>query len=180
LGARNPECGACLHPVLLSPEGQLVLLDPKVMRLPVRPETYARAPAGFPNPFTDPSLGARVRFDNDRSETRYELVNSLFDRVVTFRLRELTDAWKAVHAAEAQLARRDNAEGRRLLGRRAPRLTAVPVTRRRPPTRRSPRLPRHPADRPAGRPGAVREEWDRAASPPMPRQAPRRAGPARP
>jgi hypothetical protein len=126
--APSPNAARAFIQFLLSPAGQEVLLDPKVMRLPVRPETYAKAPQGFPNPFTDASLGARVRFDNDLSEKRYELLNSLFDRLITFRLRELTEAWKAVHAAEAALARRDNAEGRRLVVEARQRLTRVPIS----------------------------------------------------
>ena len=164
-GARNPEAARAFIRFLLSPAGQEVLLDPKVMRLPVRPETYARAPAGFPNPFTNPSLGARVQFNNDVSEVRYELVNSLFDRVITFRLRELTDAWKAVHAAEAQLARRDNAEGRRLVGEARAKLTAVPVTEAQaadPAIAGAFRATR--PDRPAaGRQAEFEEQWDRHA-----------------
>jgi ABC-type Fe3+ transport system substrate-binding protein len=113
---------------LLSPEGQEILLDPKLMRLPVRPETYAKAPAGFPNPFRDASLGSRLTFDSTKSEQRYELVNSLFDRMITFRLRELNAAWKAIHAAEARLARRDNAEARRLVTEARAKATAVPIT----------------------------------------------------
>jgi ABC-type Fe3+ transport system substrate-binding protein len=36
---------------LLTPEGQEILLDPKIRRLPVNPKTYAKAPKDFPNPF---------------------------------------------------------------------------------------------------------------------------------
>ena len=164
-GARNPEAARAFIQFLLSPAGQQVLLDPKVMRLPVRQETYANAPAGFPNPFTNPSLGARVRFNNDVSEVRYELVNSLFDRVITFRLRELTDAWKAVRAAETALGRRDNAEGRRLLNEARAKLTAVPVTEAQaadPAIAGAFRATR--PDRPAaGRQAQFEEEWDRHA-----------------
>jgi ABC-type Fe3+ transport system substrate-binding protein len=163
--APNPNAAQAFIQFLLSPEGQAVLLDPKVMRLPVRPETYARAPAGFPNPFTDPSLGSRVRFDNDLSEARYELLNSLFDRMITFRLRELTEAWKAVHAAEAALARRENAEGRRLVAEARARLTRVPVSeaQARDPAIAGAFQPTRP-DRPAGpRQAQLEEEWDRFA-----------------
>ncbi|WP_426954438.1 ABC transporter substrate-binding protein [Muricoccus radiodurans] len=164
-GARAPNAARAFIQFLLSPEGQEVLLDPKVMRLPVRAESYARAPAGFPNPFQDRNLGARVAFDSDLSEGRYELLNSLFDRLITFRLRELTEAWKAVHAAEAALARRDNAEGRQLVAQARQRLTAVPVTETQ---------SKDPAvtgafqatsrERPAAqRQAQYEEEWDRAA-----------------
>lgn len=164
-GARSPNAARAFIEFLLSPEGQEVLLDPKVMRLPVRPETYAKAPAGFPNPFTDTGIGARVAFDNDLSEARYELLNSLFDRVITFRLKELTDAWKAVHAAEAALARRDNAEGRRLVTEARQRLTRVPVTEEQ---AKDPAIAgsfqRTRPDRPpAQRQAQLEEEWDRAA-----------------
>ncbi|WP_144183470.1 ABC transporter substrate-binding protein [Elioraea rosea] len=127
-GAKNPRAAAAFIEFLLSPEGQEIMLDPKIMRLPVRAETYAKAPAGFPNPFTDSSLGARLTFDSEKSEQRYELINSLFDRMITFRLNELREAWKAIHAAEAQLARRDNAEGRRLVAEARAKASAVPVT----------------------------------------------------
>ena len=163
-GARNPNAAQAFIQFLLSPEGQQILLDPKVMRLPVRAESYAKAPAGFPNPFTNPSLGARVTFDNDVSEVRYELLNSLFDRAITFRLRELVDAWKAVRAAEGQLARSSTPEGQRLLAEARTKLTTVPVTEAQAADKsiagafRAAR-PDQPA---AGRQAQFEEEWDRA------------------
>ncbi|WP_137178584.1 ABC transporter substrate-binding protein [Roseomonas sp. AR75] len=164
-GAKNPNAARAFIQFLLSPEGQEVLLDPKVMRLPVRPETYAKAPAGFPNPFTDPSLGARVKFDNDVSEKRYELLNSLFDRMITFRLRELTEAWKAVHAAEAALARRDNAEGRRLVAEARQKLTQVPVSEAQAADSAIAGAfqPTRPGRTPGPRQAQLEEEWDRFA-----------------
>lgn len=164
-GASNPNAARAFVQFLLSPEGQAVLLNPRVMRLPVRPEAYANAPPEFPNPFTNPNLGARVRFDSGVSESRYELLNSLFDRLITFRLRELTDAWKAVHAAEAALTRRENAEGRRLVAEARAKLTAVPVSE----TEASdPAIAgafrRTRPDRPAaGRQAEYEEQWDRHA-----------------
>lgn len=163
-GARNPNAAQAFIQFLLSPEGQQILLDPKVMRLPVRAESYAKAPAGFPNPFTNPSLGARVTFDNDVSEVRYELLNSLFDRAITFRLRELVDAWKAVRAAEAQLARASNPEGQRLLAEARAKLTTVPVTEAQAADKAIAGAFRaaRPDQPSAGRQAQFEEEWDRA------------------
>jgi phosphoglycerate transport regulatory protein PgtC len=163
-GARNPNAAQAFIQFLLSPEGQQILLDPKVMRLPVRAEAYARAPAGFPNPFTNPSLGARVKFDNDVSEVRYELLNSLFDRAITFRLRELVDAWKAVRAAEAQLARSSTPEGQRLLGEARAKLTTIPVTEAQAADKAIAGAFRaaKPDQSSAGRQAQFEEEWDRA------------------
>src|SRR5204863_9103032 len=98
--AKNPKAAEAFVEFLLSEEGQQILLDPKIQRLPVRLATYDKAPAGYPNPFKDTSIGATVRFDALVSEARYELLNSLYDRVVTFRLKELNAAWKAIQAAE--------------------------------------------------------------------------------
>jgi len=161
-GARHPRAAAAFIEFLLSPEGQELLLDPKIMRLPVRPETYAKAPPGFPNPFADPSLGARLTFDAAKSETRYELLNSLFDRLITFRLGELKAAWKAIHAAEAELARRDHAEARRLVAEARAKASAVPITEA---ESLDPQIagafqPTRP-DRPAGaRQAQIEERWD--------------------
>ncbi|MCU0984185.1 MAG: extracellular solute-binding protein [Acetobacteraceae bacterium] len=161
-GAKNPRAAAAFVEFLLSPEGQELLLDPKIMRLPVRPETYAKAPSGFPNPFGNSGLGARLTFDSEKSEARYELLNSLFDRMITFRLAELREAWKAIHAAEAQLARRDNAEGRRLVAEARAKATAVPITEAQSidPQLAGAFQPTRP-DRPAPqRQAQIEEQWD--------------------
>lgn len=126
--AKNPNAAAAFVEFILSDEGQAILLDPKIRRLPVRPETYAKAPGDYPNPFKDQALGARVKFDADKSETRYELVNSLYDRLVTFRLKELNEAWKAIHAAEAAVARKSTPDAQRLLADARKHASAVPVT----------------------------------------------------
>ena len=85
-------------------EGQQLLLDPKISRLPVLPATYAKAPAGYPNPFSG-TIQAKVNFDTDLSESRYYVVSSLFDQVITFRHKELQAATKAIQDAEKRLAR---------------------------------------------------------------------------
>ena len=86
---------------LLTAEGQAILLDPAIMRLPINPKTYANAPEGFPNPFKDSSIGATVKFDVEKSGARYNLVNSMFDVMITYRLDDLRDTVAALHKAEA-------------------------------------------------------------------------------
>lgn len=126
-GARNRKAAEAFVEFLLSEEGQQILLDPKIQRLPVRAATYDKAPAGYPNPFKDASLGARVKFDADVSEARYALINSLYDRLVTFRLKELNAAWKAIHEAEKKLSTGASAEAKRLIGEARKLATAVPI-----------------------------------------------------
>ena len=101
-GAKNAEAGKRFIQFTLSDEGQMLLLDKKISRLPVLPSMYAKAPAGYPNPFTG-SIKAKVNFDSDLSESRYYVVSSMFDQIVTFRHKELVAATKAIHDAEKRL-----------------------------------------------------------------------------
>src|SRR5690606_27390864 len=77
--APNQEGAVKFVEFLLSPEGQQVLLNPAIMRLPVNPKAYENAPDGFPNPFADDFAPDAIEFDVDMSGERYNLVNSLFD-----------------------------------------------------------------------------------------------------
>lgn len=100
---------------LLTPAGQEVLLDPAIMRLPINPATYENAPEGFPNPFEDSTIGATVKFDVEKSGARYNLVNSMFDVMITYRLNDLREAVGALHEAEARYAETGNAEAKALI-----------------------------------------------------------------
>jgi phosphoglycerate transport regulatory protein PgtC len=113
---------------LLSPAGQEVLLEKSIRRLPVNPAMYAKAPADYPNPFKDASLGTRVKFDVDVSQKRNNVVDALYDQTVTFQHPTLKAATKAIHDAEAQLAKKDNAEARKLLEEARSLVAAVPVS----------------------------------------------------
>jgi ABC-type Fe3+ transport system substrate-binding protein len=89
----------------LGQAGQELLLQPAISRLPVLP--YAalggKIPAGYPDPQAIVKR-AKVNFNADLSEDRYSLVHSLFDQTITFRLKELQAATKAIQTAEAKLA----------------------------------------------------------------------------
>jgi ABC-type Fe3+ transport system substrate-binding protein len=113
---------------LLSPAGQTLLFDPKIRRLPVNPAVYDKAPAGYPNPFKDPRLNSMVKFDVKKSETRNDVVDALFDQLVTFQLPALKDATKEIHAAEKALAKKDNAAAKALLAEARALVAAMPVT----------------------------------------------------
>jgi ABC-type Fe3+ transport system substrate-binding protein len=126
--AKDQKAAQAFVQFLLSEEGQQILLDPKIQRLPVRLATYDKAPAGYPNPFKDTSIGAKVSFNADVSESRYALLNSLYDHVITFRLKELNAAWKAIHDAETKLGSGANTEAKRLLGEARKLARSVPVT----------------------------------------------------
>ncbi len=123
----HPEAAAAFIEFLLSEAGQEMLLDPKIRRLPVRPETYAKAPKDFPNPFTDKSIGAKVKFDVVKSKDRYNLVNSMFDVMLTYRLDDLRKATKAVQEAEKAMAGKSNSEAEKLIAEARTLIAALPI-----------------------------------------------------
>ena len=126
--APHPKAAAAFIEFLLSPTGQEVLLDPKIRRLPVNPATYAKAPAGFPNPFKDKSIGAAVKFDLQVSKNRYNVINSLFDVMVTYRLKDLRAATRAIQIAEAQMGGKSNMAAKKLIDQAKALVAKVPIT----------------------------------------------------
>ena len=113
--APNREAAEAFIEYLLSSKGQEVLLNPKIRRLPVNPAAYASLPASFPNPFQDSSIGAAVKFDLDLSKNRYNVVNSLFDTMITYRLDDLQGAVRAIQEAEDALTGKSNAKAADLI-----------------------------------------------------------------
>ena len=112
--AKNADLARKFISFTLSDEGQQLLLDPKISRLPVLPATYAKAPKDYPNPFGG-KIKARVNFDSELSETRYYVVSSIFDQTITFRHKELVAATRAIHGAAAKLAGKKNPQAEQLL-----------------------------------------------------------------
>jgi len=108
-GAKNPDAGKRFIQYSLSPEGQQILLDPKISRLPVLPETYKKAPPGYPDPYGG-KIRAKVNFDSDLSDSRYYVVSSLFDQTITFRHKELIAATRAIQQAAAKVAAKPSAQ----------------------------------------------------------------------
>lgn len=120
--APHPKAAKAFIDFLLSDQGQTILLDKKIRRLPVNPDIYAQAPANFPNPFKDSSIGSAVKFDVQLSKSRYNLVNSMFDVMITYRLDDLREATKAIQDAQA-------ANGnRKMIAEAKSLIAALPIT----------------------------------------------------
>jgi len=103
-GAKNSEEGKTFIAFALSQAGQEILLQPKISRLPVLPytELAGKIPAGYPDP-AEIAARSRVQFDVKLSQSRYYVVQTVYDQTVTFRLKELQNATKAIHDAEKKL-----------------------------------------------------------------------------
>ncbi len=128
----------------------------------MRLATYAKAPKDYPNPFSDKGLGAKVKFDSELSEGRYELLNSLFDRLVTFRLKDLNTAWKAIHDAERKLGKSASPEARKLLAEARRLASSVPITEKEAsdPSIAGAFRALKKGEKPAGRQAEFEEKWD--------------------
>ncbi len=113
-GAKNADEAKKFMAYTMSVPGQQLLFDPKIGRLPILPYSMLKPPAGYPVP-QDIAARAKVQFDSQLSGGRYPVVISLFDQMVTFRLKELQAATKSIHEATAALKARPNARGSELL-----------------------------------------------------------------
>ena len=112
--SKNPDEAKKFMAFSMSSAGQQLLFDPKISRLPILPYSQLKAPAGYPMP-QDVAKRAKVQFDAELSEARYQVVTSLFDQMVTFRLKELQAATKAIQDAEKALKAKPNAKGSELV-----------------------------------------------------------------
>ncbi len=103
-GAKNSEEGKKFIAFTLSAAGQELLLEPKISRLPVLPykDLAGKIPEGYPDP-AEIAKRSKVHFDPELSQTRYYVVQALFDQTITFRLGELQAATKAIYDAEQKL-----------------------------------------------------------------------------
>ena len=126
--ARNPDAAEAFIRFLLSETGQRLLFEPELRRLPVVPTAYGDAPAGYPNPFKDSNFHAAVNFDSQLSRLRYHLVNSLFDTLITFRIRRLNALWADIHRAETALLHQDRPEARAAVEKARRLATQIPVS----------------------------------------------------
>ena len=127
-GGPNPQEAKTFVNYLLSEAGQMVLFSPEIARLPVIPDLYAKAPKDYPNPFKK-SLGG-VSFNDELSSARRDVVNSLYDHVITFRHSELREAWKNIYNAEAALAKGKSAnavQGKNLAAEARKLASQVPI-----------------------------------------------------
>jgi len=127
-GGPNPQEAKAFVNYLLSEAGQMVLFSPEIARLPVIPELYTKAPKDYPNPFKK-KLGG-VNFNDTLSSGRRDVVNSLYDHVITFRHKELRDAWHSIYKAEDALAKSKSAgvaQGKNLVAEARNLAAQVPI-----------------------------------------------------
>ncbi|WP_436269926.1 ABC transporter substrate-binding protein [Pseudoduganella sp. LjRoot289] len=127
-GAKNSADARKFMAFALSNEGQELLLDPKISRMPIitYDKLQGKVPAGYPNIF-EVAKKAKVEFDSNLAQARYHVVTSMFDQMITLRHKELQAATKAIHEAEKKLAGRSTPEEAAILLKQARELAYTPV-----------------------------------------------------
>jgi ABC-type Fe3+ transport system substrate-binding protein len=90
----NPNQAVAFIDFILSPEGQEILLQPAIGRQPVSGALFASDRTGVPPLLHYIRQGTIRPYDTELSRRRYQLVNALFDQLVTYRLLERRRIWK--------------------------------------------------------------------------------------
>jgi ABC-type Fe3+ transport system substrate-binding protein len=127
-GAANQDGAEDFVDFVLSPEGQAILLQPAVARLPISPAAYPPGEAAAGTPFDRDGLFVKGRFDARLSAARYQLVNIIFDEMITFRRTELVRLWRSVRNLEALLADYADMDAARLVSQARSALTHPPLS----------------------------------------------------
>jgi len=103
--SRNPEAGGLFLDFVLSVQGQQILLQPDINRLPVSRKLLVSSRRAVAQLLRDGQQKKLRAYNVPLSRQRYHLVNRLFDRMITFRLRERRQLWKRIIDMEEQYGR---------------------------------------------------------------------------
>ncbi len=87
---------------LLSTQGQQLLQAREISRLPIDPQLYADSKSPL-NPYSLEPENFLKTFSATESRQRYQLVNTLFDHLITFQLSTLQRIWKKLLQLEEDL-----------------------------------------------------------------------------
>lgn len=123
--APKPAPAARFASFLLSPEGQALLLDRDIRKMPVRPDVYVEDDDTW-NPFTNDA--PILRYDPDLGVQRAGLVAALFDALITDRHERAKSAWSALRDAKRRLGPDAPVAERTRLARVERMLCALPVS----------------------------------------------------
>ena len=130
-GAPHPYLAYEFMKFVLSYDGQKLLFEDPINRLPVREDVYDEAPAGYFNPFN--TTLTLMTYNSTLGELRWDIVNDLYDILLVNRHAELVSAWNDILAANATLqdaaeAGYDISSGEEYLDKALEELTKVPIT----------------------------------------------------
>ena len=87
------------------------------------------APKGYPNPFQYEDNNT-IFFNCNLSQQRYHLVNTMFDRLITYSSKALNKTWQAIHRAELKAQKNNNPESMALVLKAKELVYRLPVSNR--------------------------------------------------
>lgn len=93
-GGQNMSVARSFIDYLLSREGQEVLLQPGINRMPVSKEAFSGPDVKLPYLTSLIRQGKTMSYDTELSTSRYNLVNTMFDQLITYRLLDRKRVWK--------------------------------------------------------------------------------------
>jgi ABC-type Fe3+ transport system substrate-binding protein len=117
--------------LLLSEEGQRLLFNPEIARLPVIPKLYTQAPKNYPNPFT---MKLRVvDVNTELSTIRRPIVTALFEVMLPIQFEIFKSTWSKVYKAEGAIAKakttgRDTAKAETKMAEVRRIIASIPMT----------------------------------------------------
>lgn len=91
----NPEGAKAFVSMLLSGQGQKILADPDIRKLPVRPSVYASLPGYF-----DPFAAGNQSYDNDMGRPRLALLAAAFGQGFTSFGEKRAEIWRRIGLAK--------------------------------------------------------------------------------
>jgi len=99
---KSPEAACDFVKMVLSPEGQRLLLRPEIARIPIDSDARKEAPA-LPDRVQDALRLEWISYDSSVSAQRYWAVNTLFDVMITESLAERKSLWARLQALAGQV-----------------------------------------------------------------------------
>lgn len=87
---------------MLSPEGQTILLEPQIYRLPVAQHMYDDGKLAASSLYKIIKAGKSRAYNASLSQRRYNLVNNIFEEFITYRLLERRQLWKRMLLLEQE------------------------------------------------------------------------------
>ena len=92
---------------ILSTEGQKLLLRPEINRIPIAQNLLSQSPREVAKLIEIGAQDQLRTYNVHLSRQRYQLVNQLFDRMITFKLRERRHIWKQTIDLAARYGKKD-------------------------------------------------------------------------
>ncbi len=124
---QNPQAADLFLHFILSTRGQKILLQPEINRIPISQQLLPDSPRKVARLLETGAQSKLRSYNVHLSRRRYQLVNLLFDRMITFRLRERRQLWKQLLDLTARYGA-DNHTVSELKRKVVAHLTRVPVS----------------------------------------------------